>query len=335
MKVKLEHIAAKTGYSIATVSRVLTGKAIGRSASVEKILLAARELGYHAARPVYQLEKLPLEMALVTQHDAEEFYSCLYESFDRISSLSNIQLSIHSIKHSTNVVNKLGSIAQSNDGIILMTPTFKSAQYKKIKEKINLCPMVSIAPTDENVFTTFTFDCYQGGQLAAKLLVGSGYKRFGIITGPLIKWEANLRRNGYIDYLRQKEFHVEWEYPGDYSFQSGETAFNNIKKREKNMGIFASNDQMALGFLHTALEHGLTIPGDYGIIGYDNMPYSKIYYPRLSSINTDLDELAERTLDYLVNRIKNKQKNKTKPTTTLLSVEIIKGGTHYKTIQNQ
>ena len=335
MKVKLEHIAAKTGYSIATVSRVLTGKAIGRSASVEKILLAARELGYHAARPVYQLEKLPLEMALVTQHDAEEFYSCLYESFDRISSLSNIQLSIHSIKHSTNAVNKLSSIAQSNDGIILMTPTFKSAQYKKIKEKINLCPMVSIAPTDENVFTTFTFDSYQGGQLAAKLLVGSGYKRFGIITGPLIKWEANLRRNGYIDYLRQKEFHVEWEYPGDYSFQSGETAFNNIKKREKNMGIFASNDQMALGFLHTALEHGLTIPGDYGIIGYDNMPYSKIYYPRLSSINTDLDELAESTLDYLVNRIKNKHKNKTKPSTTLLSVEIIEGGTHYKKEQNQ
>ena len=335
MKVKLEHIAAKTGYSIATVSRVLTGKAIGRSASVEKILLAARELGYHAARPVYQLEKLPLEMALVTQHDAEEFYSCLYESFDRMSSLTNIQLSIQSIKHSTNIVNKLSSIAQSNDGIILMTPTFKSAQYKKIKEKINLCPIVSIAPTDENVFTTFTFDSYQGGQLAAKLVVWSGYERFGIITGPLIKWEANLRRNGYIDHLRQKEFHVEWEYPGDYSFQSGETAFNNIKKREKNMGIFASNDQMALGFLHTALEHGLTIPGDYGIIGYDNMPYSKIYYPRLSSINTDLDELAESTLDYLVNRIKNKQKNKTKPTTTLLSVEIIKGGTHYKKAQNQ
>ena len=335
MKVKLEDIADKTGYSIATVSRVLSGKAVGRSASVEKILLAAREFGYRTSRPAYQLDNLPLEMALVTQHDAEEFYSCLYDSFDRMCSLSNIHLSIHSIKHSTNAVNKLSSIAQSNDGIILMTPTFKSTQYKKIKEKIKLCPIVSIAPTDENVFTTFTFDSYQGGQLAAKLLVGSGYKRFGIITGPLIKWEANLRRNGYIDYLRQKEFHVEWEYPGDYSFQSGETAFNNIKKREKNMGIFASNDQMALGFLHTALEHGLTIPGDYGIIGYDNMPYSKIYYPRLSSINTDLDELAESTLDYLVNRIKNKQKNKTKPTTTLLSVEIIKGGTHYKKEQNQ
>ena len=335
MKVKLEHIAAKTGYSIATVSRVLTGKAIGRSASVEKILLAARELGYHAARPVYQLEKLPLEMALVTQHDAEEFYSCLYESFDRISSLSNIQLSIHSIKHSTNAVNKLSSIAQSNDGIILMTPTFKSAQYKKIKEKINLCPMVSIAPVDDNVITTITFDSYQGGWLAAKLLVESGYERFGIITGPLIKWEANLRRAGYIDYLRKKGFQVEWEYHGDYSFQSGEKAFDDVKQQDKNLGIFASNDQMALGFLHTALENGATIPGDYGIVGYDNMPYGRIYYPKLSSINTNLDELAESALDYLINRIKNKNVKKIKPTTTLLPVNIVERKTHYYNGQNQ
>ena len=86
MKVKLEDIASKTGFSIATVSRVLSGKAVGHSSSVEKILIAARELGYYANRPVYQLDNLPLEMALVTQHDAEEFYSCLYESFDRVCS---------------------------------------------------------------------------------------------------------------------------------------------------------------------------------------------------------------------------------------------------------
>ncbi len=335
MKVKLEDIAYKAGYSVSTVSRVLSGKAVGRSASVEKILLAARELGYRTSRPVYQLDKLPLEMALVTQHDAEEFYSCLYESFDRVCSLSNIHLSIHSIKHSTNVVNKLSSIAQSNDGIILMTPTFESAQYKKIKEKITLCPMVSIAPTAENVITTFTFDSYQGGQLAAKLLIESGYERFGIITGPLIKWEANLRRDGYIDYLRKKGFQIEWEYHGDYSFLSGEKAFDDVKQQEKKMGIFSSNDQMALGFLHTALENGSIIPGDYGLVGYDNMPYGKIYYPKLSSINTNLDELAESTLDYLSNRIKNKNVKKINPTTTLLSVNIVERKTHYYNEQNQ
>ena len=204
MKVKLEDIASKTGYSIATVSRVLSGKAVGHSSSVEKILIAARELGYYANRPVYQLDNLPLEMALVTQHDAEEFYSCLYESFDRVCSLSNIQLSIHSLKYSKNIVSELILLSRFHDGIILMTPTLDSEQYTKIEKGIKAFPVVSIAPVDENVIQTITFDSYQGGWLAAKLLVESGYKHFGIITGPLIKWEANLRRNGYIDYLRKK-----------------------------------------------------------------------------------------------------------------------------------
>ena len=329
MKVKLEHIAAKTGYSIATVSRVLSGKAVGRSASVEKILFAARELGYRTNRPVYQLDNLPLVMALVTQHDAEEFYSCLYESFDRVSSLSNIQLSIHSVKHSKNIAEELHMISHLNDGMILLTPTLESKQYKKIKEKINLFPIVSIAPINENVITTITFDSYQGGQLAAKLLIESGYERFGIITGPLIKWEANLRRNGYIDYLNRQGFHVQWEYHGDYSFLSGEKAFNSIEQQEKSLGIFSSNDQMALGFLHSALENGYTIPGDFGMVGYDNMPYSKVFYPKLSTVNTNLDELAESALDYLKYHIKNKNVKKRKPTTTLLPVNIVKRKTHY------
>ena len=327
MKVKLEDIASKTGYSIATVSRVLSGKAVGRSSSVEKILIAARELGYYANRPVYQIDNLPLEIALVTQHDAEEFYSCLYESFDRVCSLSNIQLSIHSLKYSKNMVSELILLSRFHDGIILMTPTLDSEQYTKIEKGIKAFPVVSIAPVDENVIQTITFDSYQGGWLAAKLLVESGYKHFGIITGPLIKWEANLRRNGYIDYLRKKEFQIEWEYHGDYSFRAGRKAFDNIIKQKK-LGIFSSNDQMALGFLHAALENGATIPGDYGIIGYDNMPYSKVFYPNLSTVNTNLDELAENTLDYLVNIIKNNKPKKVKSSTTLLPVEIIKRRTH-------
>ena len=41
----------------------------------------------------------------------------------------------------------------------------------------------------------------------------------------------------------------------------------------------------------------MTIPGDFGIVGYDNMPYSKVFYPKLSTISTDLNLLAEATLE--------------------------------------
>ena len=93
------------------------------------------------------------------------------------------------------------------------------------------------------------------------------------------------------------------------------------------MGIFSSNDQMALGFLHTALENGLAIPGDFGMVGYDNMPYSKVFYPKLSTISTDLDLLAEASLESLRSKIRDNEK-KTNSTTTLLPVEMVKRRTH-------
>ena len=85
MKVKLEQIAKKSGYSVATVSRVLSGKVKGRSQSVAEILMTARDLGYKTSSVNYKNLSLPMDIVLITQHDAEEFYSCLYEAFDRIS----------------------------------------------------------------------------------------------------------------------------------------------------------------------------------------------------------------------------------------------------------
>lgn len=329
MKVKLEQIAKKSGYSVATVSRVLAGKAKGRSQSVTEILMVARDLGFKTSSINYKNLSLPLDIALITQHDAEEFYSCLYESFDRISFEKNIHMSIHSAKYSKSIQEQVQLLSKYNDGIILMAPTLDKAGYEGIIKKINSFPLISIAPVEGNIVPTITFDSYEGGRLAAELLVNSGYRKFGIITGPSEKLEANLRRNGFQDFLRKNKLKINWEFQGDYSFKSGELAFKELhKKHSKNLGIFSSNDQMALGFLHASSEKGLNIPGDYGIVGYDNMPYSKVFYPKLSTIDTDLDLLAINTLDFIVQKIKSSNEKPVNPTTTLLPVELIKRRTH-------
>ena len=329
MKIKLEEIALKSGYSIATVSRVLSGKAKGRSQSVYDIVHTARDLGYKISLNQYKNIDIPIDMALLTQHDAEEFYSCLYESFDRIASTMNIQISIHSAKHSSNLPEQIHRMSKFHNGIILMAPTLESHDYEIILKKIKSYPIISIAPVDGNILPTITFDSYEGGRLAGEALIDAGYKKFGVITGPMVKWEANLRKNGFNDALRKKGYEIEWEFQGDYSFSSGESALKDIQKKDSfGMGIFSSNDQMALGFLHTALENGMSIPGDFGIVGYDNMPYSKIFYPKLSTIDTDLDLLAKASLDSLSTSIKNDNENRISSTTTLLPVEMIKRRTH-------
>ena len=166
--------------------------------------------------------------------------------------------------------------------------------------------------------------------VTAELLVGSGYEKFGIITGPTEKLEANLRLNGFQDFLRKNN---NLKLIGNFKViillnLEKWLLKNSIKNKNKNLGIFSSNDQMALGFLHSAFEKGFKTPGHYGIVIDDNMPYSKVFFTqKLSTIDTDLDLLAKSTLDFIIQKIKNSNEGTINPTTTL-PVELIKRRTH-------
>lgn len=335
MKPNLSIIAEKTGYSIPTVSRVLSGKAKGHSKSVDAILKVARMLGYSHTLPIYPNSVLQPKIVLVTEHFAEEFYSCLYESCDRISSQRNFDFKFQSLKYSNDIVNAMVLISKQNHGIILMIPSLTVEQYVAIRSAMPDFPIVNMAPTEKIIFPAVTHDSYEGGKLAAECFIDAGYTSFGLVSGPNIKLESNLRRSGFIEGLRKHNFDLTWEYPGDYSFKAGENACQDLLSKNINkLGIFAANDQMALGFIHTALEKGRKIPGDLGIVGYDNMPYGKVYYPRLTTINTDLDELCMTAFDIII-RLIQKPHEKAKPTTTVLSVDLIKRKTHYYEMQNK
>lgn len=329
MKINLKQISERSGYSVSTVSRVLSGKAKGRSQSVIDILFAARDLGYTSKINHYNNIGIPLNIALVTTHEPGEFWSCLYESFDKVSCQKKIQLSIHSVKYLKSFIEKLKFLSHDNNGIILMVPDLNNDQYSQIKRKLGAFPIVSIAPSNQPLFHTVTFDSYMGGKLAAKNLIASGYTVFGHIAGPLSKPEANLRRAGFIDEIKKNSFDLKFEFEGDHSYESGRQAFKSLNINSfKNLGIFSSNDQMAMGFLSSAIEQNKFLLKSWGIIGYDNTPSSKIFHPKLSSIDTDLDQLASLSLEKLTTLVQNPSKDES-ITTTLIPVSAVMRNTHH------
>ena len=251
MSIGLKDISNATGYSVSTVSRVLSNKISGNSQSAAQIIKAAREMGYNSYRISVNPENRVLDIALITQHFSEEFYAYLYSSFDQVSLNKNCTLTIHSVRHSKSLQDDLSFLAKNHDGFIMFLPTLDPYSYNKIKETLENYPIVSIAPSFEPIFDTLTFDSYQGGALSAKAFIEKGYEKFGIIRGPLEKWEAALRRNGFRDTIENAGYKISWDYKGDYSFEAGENAFHSIFKRKiKNIGVFASNDQMAVGFIY-------------------------------------------------------------------------------------
>lgn len=315
MKVTLETISKETGFSVSTISRAL--RAEGRISEVnrKKILASAHRLGYPlpVSRNKNRKNRLPY-FALITDYKTGEFYSSFCVGFVNAARKKNVSISLFSIKPNSNALFQLINDLQSLGfaGAIIFVPKLKQEQYEHLLISTPTdFPIISCSNIDNSVIDTVTFDAYQGATLVAKHFHESGFEKFGIIEGPKIMPESRFRTNGFNDFIKhvaQKK--ILWNFQGDYSIESGSDAFyayNKLNSKNKPDAIFVTNDAMAIGFMEAARREGVSIPEDVAICGYDNLPACDNHFPKISSVDTNYELLAENTIDNLLSRV-NKNK---------------------------
>lgn len=313
-KITLKEIAEDTGYSISTVSRVLTGSQKISGYAKEKIFKSATKLNYPVNKNINSsLNGHILKIALlISGFHKGEFYASFYKGFTEAAETDNIILSIVCIDQpKSTFIEVANRLCDTNDGLILFTPEFNRDDYLKLHKKLpSGFPIVSNGLIENPVFSTITFDSYSGGHLSAEYFHKNDYLSCGIIKGPQYKTEARYRYNGFRDYITQHtDMKLLWEFDGDYSFDSGTAAFNEFKEfKEKPRAIFASNDAMCHGFLETATKEGYNFPEDVAIIGFDDLPICLHHQPTISSISTPYHELGQLTFE-MIKRIMSKSDN--------------------------
>lgn len=306
MKITLKDIAEDTGYSISTVSRVLSGSKKISSRARHKIIESARRLNYPHFNnsKAHHAPGLLNVFLVVTGFHTGEFYASFFHGINRAAEKCNVQLSLISLnKPFEEVCNTVKELSGQNfDGLILFAPEFDRSDYQKIKSVIpEDFPIVSNGLIETPVFSTVSFDGYSGGYLVAEHFCRKSYHRCGIIRGPLSKAEARYRANGFNDYIAQTpEMEMVWQYHGDFTFESGTRAFNSFSDlQNKPEAIFACNDSMCHAFMEAALQRGYSFPDDIAIVGYDDLPICTRHRPKISSIHTDYDKLGKVTMGRL------------------------------------
>lgn len=313
MKVTLKDIAEDTGYSISTVSRVLNGSDKISSKTTRKIYRSAQRLNY----PILNKDngtyagKALKNICIATEFRLGEFYSSLFFGLDRAAQKNRIHLSLTSLPQSfPRALQMLQKVVEDHyyEGLILYAPGFCRKHYQKLFNTLpESFPIVSNALIENPVLPTVTFDGYSGGYLAAEHLHERGYKYCGVLKGPMEKPEARFRFNGFRDYITQtRDMELVWTYDGDFSFKSGQKAFEAFHKTAaRPRALFASNDNMGHAFLEEAISQHYHIPDDVALIGYDDMPICRRHQPTISSVNTDYEKLGMVTMEKVKEVINN------------------------------
>ncbi len=140
--------------------------------------------------------------------------------------------------------------------------------------------------------------------LATEHLLARGYRKIGLITGPLTWWAAGERRRGWEEALRAAGIPLSDSQvvEGNWSAESGEQGLHELlEKSPDTQAVFACNDQMALGLMQAARSLGKRIPQDLAVVGFDDIPESAFYYPPLTTIRQGLYELGQAAVKTFVN----------------------------------
>jgi DNA-binding LacI/PurR family transcriptional regulator len=311
MKTTLKDIAEDTGFSVATVSRVLNGSAKISTETQDIILESARRLEYRSPKKNSGSSMKFLNVALIMSDFNEgEFYVSFFNGLNRASKKNNIRLSLIGIIDPDKELKKLLKEISLHyyDAAVLFIPEYTRSDYEKLIKKLpNNFPIISNALIENPVFPTVTFDGYSGGYLAAKHLHEQSYSDLGLIEGPFERAESRYRSNGFKDFIQQhKDMKLNWTFEGAFTFESGAKAFEKYQKlKNKPRAIFAGNDDMANGFMESAKREGLNFPKDVAIIGYDDLPVCRHNQPTISSIKTNYETLGMATMRVLRESVEN------------------------------
>lgn len=139
-------------------------------------------------------------------------------------------------------------------------------------------------------------------------LFSLGHQRIAAVTGPKSAPSSNDRLAGYKKALLAKDIDVDERMiiQGNYTLKAGEdTALEILKLKNRPTAIFVFNDDMAIGCMKTLKEHGLRIPEDISVFGFDDITYSTYVSPPLTTVHQPLEEIGKACITLLIERIKN------------------------------
>jgi len=326
-------VARVSGFSQATVSRVLVGQAKHiREDTRQRILETVDALGYHPSNAARSL-KSKRSCTLGVVGYGLEYYgpSCTLSGIEQEASRIGYTILLQLIRQpETNDVAQLLQEMSSRyvDGIIWAVPEIADNRaWLKEKSFRTSVPVVFLTMETQPDQVIVAVDNYNGALLVTRHLIAQGCQNIGLITGPMDWWEARERKRGWWDALESVGAPVSESFvaEGNWSTSSGEEGLTALLARHPNLdGVFACNDRMALGALKTAREHHLRVPEDLAVVGFDDTPDAAYYCPALSTVRQDMVELGRLAVRELGRTIEEDQDGQPlAPKTVLLQPELL------------
>jgi LacI family transcriptional regulator len=322
----LEMVAAEAGVSRATVSRVVNGSPKVKpeiAATVQSAIEALNYVPNRAARSL--VSRKTQAIALVVPESAakvfdDPFFAAVVQGVAMYLADTDYTLNMIIESEAASHKTRRYLLGGNVDGALVVSHHTGDHSYSELSRALPVVfggrPLSHIE--GDNYFVDV--DNFAGACLAVEHLVASGRTNLATIAGPQDMPPGVDRLAAFHSVLGQHGLTSDLVEVGDFSPPSGAEAMRRLLARGKPIdGIFAANDQMAIGAYSAIREAGLTIPGDIAVVGFDDDNYGSTATPPLTTVRQPSLEMGRRMAEMIVGLIENRHVDMV----TTLSTELV------------
>jgi LacI family transcriptional regulator len=305
-EVTIYDIAQMLNISVATVSRGLKDSEKVNKRTRKRIFELAEKMGYrtnHFARNLRQQETHTI--GVIVHELNSNFITSVLAGIEKVTAETGYDIIIaHSsesfVKEAANAKNLFHKRV---DGLIasLSLDTENLDHFKLFTQKG--IPVIFFDRVEQNAENSVVIiDNYKCGYQATKHLTDQGCTRIAHVTSSLKRNVYLQRFKGYRDALFDSGLLFDESHLiiNDLSEKAGiEAAHQILKMIPLPDGVFLTNDFVAAVCMRTLKEHGISVPNDIAIVGFNNDVIGKLIEPTLTTINypgADIGEISARTL---------------------------------------
>ncbi len=308
MSVTIKDVARAANVSVATVSRVLNKKSNVSEEAIEAVNKAVETLGYSPNFLGRDLRKSETRRILAIIASTEQtFYSEVLRGMEETASAKGYDVLIATTrddpKHELHLLGMLFS--RSVDGAVLLGPKLDAETISSLAKNHNIA--MCLERLENCNVLTVTIDNVKAGRDAVNYLIAKGRKRIGLITTEQRSQSSIDRELGYKEALEENgiEYDESLVYYGTYEAESGTKGCEYLLNLDNPPdAIFSISDMIAIGAMNYALSKNIDIGKELLFFGFDDILYSHIFVPHLSTVQQPCFLQGKLVVEKLIENMK-------------------------------
>ena len=303
MVVTLKEVAARAGVSRSAVSRTFTDGASVSSKTRAKVERAAEDLGY---APNALASSLTTGRTKLIGLIANNFHNPLilevFDLFTQGLQDRGLRPLLVNLSEATDPKKSLRMLRQySVDGVIVASSTLPSSFAEAFRSAgIPIVHAFGRHTATPHVHVV-GIDNIACGRMAAAALIARGHKRVGFLGGPRSATSTQDRATGFAAALAaHPQISVSTSYAEGYTFDAGRSEMTRLLAQGPAEAYFRGDDLLAIGALSAIEDAGLSVPGDIGLIGLNDMEMSRWQNIGLTTIRQPVAQIITCAIELVV-----------------------------------